>query len=100
MLAALQAADEAHYVMSASIDGGARRGEHKRTDGLVEGHAYTLLAVYKDHGVQLLQLRNPWGDDCEWNGDWSDRSPLWEAVRYCHHPNRRPSAIRTGETLA
>ena len=24
----------------------------------------------------MVKLRNPWGDH-EWNGDWSDKSPLW-----------------------
>lgn len=21
----------------------------------------------------MVRLRNPWGDDAEWNGDWSDK---------------------------
>ena len=27
--------------------------------------------------VRLVKLRNPWGTGVEWNGDWSDKSPLW-----------------------
>ena len=45
------------------------------------GHAYTLLSVCQvldDNGytINLVKLRNPWGSG-EWNGDWSDKSPLW-----------------------
>ena len=31
------------------------------------------------HGkeVRLFKLRNPWGKEGEWNGDWGDGSPLW-----------------------
>ena len=45
--------------------------------GLRNGHAYSLLgaAVLSD-GTKLVQLRNPWGST-EWEGDWSDESPLW-----------------------
>lgn len=39
--------------------------------GVVQGHAYSLLQVKEVNGVQLLQLRNPWGSK-EWNGQWSD----------------------------
>ena len=50
-------------------------------DGIVMGHAYTLLSVAQvldAHGqaINLVKLRNPWGSG-EWNGAWSDKSPLW-----------------------
>jgi hypothetical protein len=25
---------------------------------------------------KLVELRNPWGNDREWNGDWSDKVPF------------------------
>lgn len=64
-------------VMGASVrplDG--NQGEKKRADGLVEGHAYSLIAVrvvqnQDGEEVRLVQLRNPWGS-LEWNGRWSD----------------------------
>jgi len=28
-------------------------------------------------GLTLLCLRNPWGNEKEWNGPWSDKSSLW-----------------------
>lgn len=40
------------------------------------GHAYAVLTIREVKGIQLLNLRNPWGD-FEWKGDWSDTSPLW-----------------------
>lgn len=63
-------------------------------NGLVAGHAYSILKVHTAHTdpswlatvgvgitddekVQLLQIRNPWGHG-EWKGDWSDKSELWE----------------------
>lgn len=27
-----------------------------------------------------MRLRNPWGDDTEWNGAWSDSSPEWRFI--------------------
>merc|ERR1711991_34156 len=49
--------------------------------GIMSGHAYSLLDVAKitdDKGKdwKLCKVRNPWGG-FEWNGDWSDESPLW-----------------------
>lgn len=49
--------------------------------GLVGGHSYGLIGVVEirdrfDDPVQLIKLRNPWGD-FEWNGDWSDDSDCW-----------------------
>lgn len=51
--------------------------------GLIRGHAYTVTGVkkVKSRGdiVNLVRLWNPWGKR-EWNGDWSDRSSLWQTV--------------------
>mmetsp|Transcript_34639 Transcript_34639/g.91144 ORF Transcript_34639/g.91144 Transcript_34639/m.91144 type:complete len:224 (+) Transcript_34639:233-904(+) len=58
-------------------------GEMKRTDGLVAGHAYSVLDArsFSSSGesrINLVQLRNPWGAH-EWNGAWSDGSKEWDA---------------------
>jgi hypothetical protein len=44
--------------------------------GLVENHCYGVLDVREVGDHRLIKLRNPWGTT-EWNGDWSDHSPLW-----------------------
>ncbi|CAE8620794.1 unnamed protein product [Polarella glacialis] len=72
--------DGQNFLMAASITGGR---EKERADGLVEGHAYSVIQVMTvttDTGalLRLLQLRNPWGNDKEWNGAWGDHSPLWD----------------------
>ena len=46
-------------------------------DGLVGGHAYSLIAAAEAEGFRLLKLRNPWGN-FEWTGAWSDGSELWK----------------------
>jgi len=44
---------------------------------LITKHAYTVLGVKElSNGVKLVKLRNPWGLE-GYNGDWSDKSPLW-----------------------
>jgi hypothetical protein len=49
--------------------------------GLVDDHAYSMLAIfeipnYQGKTLRLLKVRNPWGFK-EWTGDWGDESPLW-----------------------
>jgi len=51
-------------------------GGPSRNGGLVPGHAYTIIQVKEANGNRLLNIRNPWGW-FEWDGDWSDNSPLW-----------------------
>ena len=51
--------------------------------GLVEGHAYSLVSFNKittsqGKDVYLFRIRNPWSQG-EWNGDWSDKSKLWDS---------------------
>jgi len=65
-------------------------------DGLIKGHAYSILDVKKvNTGMlgtgdtfQLVKVRNPWGSG-EWTGDWSDKSDLWNkhssVARACDH---------------
>ncbi|XP_073340053.1 calpain-1 catalytic subunit-like [Pagrus major] len=52
-------------------------------NGLVQGHAYAVTGVKevisRGQTVNLVRLWNPWGQG-EWNGDWSDSSPLWQTV--------------------
>ncbi|MED6250276.1 hypothetical protein ATANTOWER_028378, partial [Ataeniobius toweri] len=52
-------------------------------NGLVHGHAYTVTGVIqlmsRRKPVKMVRLWNPWGKG-EWNGDWSDRSSLWQTV--------------------
>ena len=49
----------------------------KNDKNIVLGHAYSILNVQEIKGFKLLQMRNPWGSS-EWNGAWSDKSPLWQ----------------------
>ncbi|XP_026743609.1 calpain-A-like isoform X7 [Trichoplusia ni] len=56
--------------------------------GLIRGHAYSVTRVkYVDietpgrsGKIPLLRLRNPWGNEAEWNGPWSDKSPEWRFI--------------------
>ena len=51
------------------------------SNGLVRGHAYvfTKLAILtiskngKNEEHKIVRLYNPWGNDVEWNGLWSDK---------------------------
>ncbi|XP_063287355.1 calpain-2 catalytic subunit-like [Pelobates fuscus] len=80
----IQKAVEKRSLMGTSINiANQNESEMKTPEGLVKGHAYSVIGVYeveKNGGkVQLLQLRNPWGK-VEWNGRWSDNSPLWSQL--------------------
>ena len=70
--------DKKGYLMSSCIYN--QSDTDMKKWGLLTGHAYSLIqaAEVKNNGktIQLVKLRNPWGDH-EWNGDWSDKSPLW-----------------------
>lgn len=55
--------------------------EAETPEGLIKGHAYSITKVkYVDiqtpnavGKIPLLRLRNPWGNETEWNGPWSDK---------------------------
>ncbi|CAM9968754.1 unnamed protein product, partial [Sphacelaria rigidula] len=45
--------------------------------GLLVNHAYGLVDMKECSGFRLVRLRSPWSEG-DWQGDWSDGSPLWE----------------------
>ncbi|KAL3518927.1 hypothetical protein ACH5RR_021516 [Cinchona calisaya] len=50
---------------------------HVSSSGIVQGHAYSILQVREVDSHKLVQIRNPWASEVEWNGPWSDSSPEW-----------------------
>ncbi|XP_052436671.1 calpain-14-like [Carassius gibelio] len=82
----MRRAGQSESLMGCGTPGG-QAGQLKNKvlpNGLVEMHAYAITGVAevvcKGRPVKLVRVFNPWGHG-EWNGDWSDRSPLWELVR-------------------
>mmetsp|Transcript_24040 Transcript_24040/g.23674 ORF Transcript_24040/g.23674 Transcript_24040/m.23674 type:complete len:135 (+) Transcript_24040:633-1037(+) len=67
------------YLMGAGSPSG--RDTDVSKNGIVQGHAYSILDVFEIEGIKLLQLRNPWGDATEWKGAWSDNSREWTERR-------------------
>lgn len=62
--------------------------EARTPQGLIKGHAYSITKVAmvdiktanKSGKVPLVCVRNPWGNDIEWNGAWSDKAPEWQFI--------------------
>ena len=74
----LQAADKNASIISCSTTS----KEKVDSVGLINGYTYNMLDFYhveKSDGKKeyLFKLRNPWSKG-EWNGDWSDKSSLWD----------------------
>eukprot|EP00438_Fugacium_kawagutii_P017294 Skav213691 [mRNA] locus=scaffold491:581753:585257:- [translate_table: standard] len=74
----LEKFDRANFLLAASIHNG-NESEHRRQDGLVEGHAYSIIHAVECKGFKLVCCRNPWGNKKEWNGPWCDQSEEWTA---------------------
>ncbi|CAH8499076.1 unnamed protein product [Dicrocoelium dendriticum] len=85
----IEKSNERRSLMACSIDASPDQMEADGPFGLVLGHAYSVtdvkrfVHVSKAEGprqLQLLRLRNPWGNDREWYGPWSDRSNEWNGI--------------------
>ena len=78
-------------LLACSINADRRQTETILSNGLVVGHTYSitnyhiLSLIDKNHSLKLsdrgiIRFRNPWGNDVEWNGKWSDRDPMWNLL--------------------
>ena len=49
--------------------------------GLIKGHAYSITSVKlmniqtprMNGQIPMVRIRNPWGNEAEWRGAWSDQ---------------------------
>ena len=71
-------------MMGCSINADANVREARLSNGLVRGHAYAITGCVtlsvNGRMARLIRCRNPWGNDVEWNGAWSDRDTQWHAI--------------------
>lgn len=69
--------DDKNYIMGAGTRAGSDRN---KTDGIVDGHAYSVLTCLNDVAgtdVDLIKLRNPHGRGEITEGEWDDDGPGW-----------------------
>lgn len=71
-----------------SIAPDAYKFEAKTELGLIKGHAYSITKVVKAkiatsrvRGlIPLVRVRNPWGNETEWRGTWTDGAEEWSYI--------------------
>ena len=79
---------EKSSMLACSIDPEPGVTEARTSVGLIRGHAYSITKVvlanidtgFRRGTVPLVRIRNPWGNEAEWNGAWSDGSEEWGLV--------------------
>ncbi|KAJ6580695.1 hypothetical protein B0H19DRAFT_1112126, partial [Mycena capillaripes] len=59
-----------------SLDGTRSGNEDITVNGLIGGHAYSVLRAVEFKDKRFVVIRNPWGDS-EWTGPWSDGAKEW-----------------------
>ena len=71
--------DETNYLLACGTKSG---WDFNSTDGIVDGHAYTILTCKRGVAgkeIDLVKLRNPWGKGGELSdSDWADNGSGWE----------------------
>ncbi|RNA09151.1 calpain-B-like isoform X3 [Brachionus plicatilis] len=88
-------------MMGCSINADPSVREAKLANGLVRGHAYAMTAVVtlnvNGRMVRLVRCRNPWGNEVEWNGAWSDGDAVWNSIPMADRQNLGQFAKADGE---
>lgn len=75
-------------LLGCSIDADPNQLEARLSNGLVMGHAYSITAVNLidietprvSGKIPMIRIRNPWGNEAEWKGAWSDQSQEWNFI--------------------
>ncbi|VEL32549.1 unnamed protein product [Protopolystoma xenopodis] len=85
-------------LMGCSIQADPNVFEARLPNGLIMGHAYSVTSVKlvgylfyrtrhidialpgKTGKIPLVRIRNPWGNEAEWKGAWSDKSNEWSLI--------------------
>ncbi|TMW50475.1 hypothetical protein DOY81_004471 [Sarcophaga bullata] len=84
----LAKAAERNSMMGCSLEPDPNVLEAETPEGLIRGHAYSITKVCmidivtpnRQGKIPMIRLRNPWGNEAEWNGPWSDSSPEWRYI--------------------
>merc|ERR1712216_932001 len=61
---------ERGHVMAASFEASSEDTEDVGHNGLMADHCYSILQLCNVDSFHLIQLRNPFGSNIEWNGAW------------------------------
>lgn len=75
-------------LMGCSIEAMPGQMEAELSNGLIMGHAYSITDVRMvsiqtsrmKGKIPMVRVRNPWGNECEWKGSWSDQSQEWKFI--------------------
>lgn len=77
-----------HSMMGCSIKPNPEVKEEKTEKGLILGHTYSIthatmvdiVTRNKSGKIPLVRLRNPWGNEDEWNGSFGDKTIEWSCI--------------------
>lgn len=70
--------DDNNFLLAAGTMSGSDSDDHQ---GIVDGHAYTVLTCLHDiagSGINLIKVRNPWGKGEFQSGKWDDDGEGWQ----------------------
>jgi len=71
----LKKGQDRQSLMCCSIEAKPNEIEAKLDNGLIKGHAYSVTDLYQlstRNNLELIRVRNPWGNEKEWTGDFGD----------------------------
>ncbi|XP_021708593.1 calpain-A isoform X9 [Aedes aegypti] len=88
LFAIIEKGFQRNSMFACSIEPDPHVTEAETREGLIRGHAYSITKIQlvdivtpgTSGKIPLIRLRNPWGNEAEWNGAWSDQSAEWRYI--------------------